>query len=157
MGGGWPLSALAFAVPVAALYVFAADGTIAKEMLYGSYSYSGEYTAAVRALLGATGFLWVFFFLRVVPQGKIPLLSVCGANTLPIFLLHGFFVRLAGVYGLFAYHDWNYLLAFGCSVCMIAAFGNRPVSKLFTFIFTAKWADKIYAYCKGRRREKSLP
>ena len=113
------------------------------------------YTAFDRLLYGNAPFrlqfttpYWLLWYL---------LSLFCYYLLLPLILLHGFFVRLAGAYGLFAYHDWNYLLAFGCSVCMIAAFGNRPVSKLFTFIFTAKWADKIYAYCKGRGCEKSLP
>lgn len=62
---------------------------------YGSVSYEkGNYGWQFRLLSIAAALLWLAFFLLCMPVRKIPFLSYIGANTMPVYLLHGFVIKL---------------------------------------------------------------
>lgn len=106
---------------------------ITKQVLYGSYSYEkAGYNPLIKAIILVCGFAWIVFLLSAVPNKKIPFVSLLGKNTLPIFLLHGFLIKLAQKYELFTFSEiQNLLLAFTLSFVIICLFGNPWVAKLF--------------------------
>lgn len=91
------------------------------------------------------GVNWIFFFKKVFPQMQIKWISTIGKNTLPIFLMHGFFVKLIGKTGrVFLYSKYKNLgIAVVCTVGILALFGNRYFAKLFRLVGTTQWLVKI--------------
>ena len=105
---------------------------ITKQVLYGSYSYEkAGYNPLIKAILLVCGFAWIIFLLSAVPEKKIPFVSLLGQNTLSIFLLHGFVVKLANEYDIFAFSETgNLLLAITLSLVIILLLGNPWVALL---------------------------
>ena len=106
---------------------------ITKQVLYGSYSYEkAGYNPLIKAIILVCGFAWIIFLLSAIPEKKIPFVSLLGQNTLPIFLLHGFVVKLAKEYDIFALSEiGNLLLAITLSLVIILLLGNPWVALLF--------------------------
>ena len=87
---------------------------------------------------------FVVFLLFVIPRKKVPFLSVLGQNTLAIFLLHGFIVRLAKKYQIFCYSEAeNILFAVILSLSIIALLGNPWIAKWFHRLFTGSWISHL--------------
>jgi len=63
--------------------------------LYGAFSFEElpRYTAIVRVLCYVAAFVTALFLLAVTPRGKT-FFSAIGRRTMPVFLLHGFVMRL---------------------------------------------------------------
>lgn len=77
--------------------VFCGWGPVTAQMMYGSYGYALGYNLLIRLLLYIISSLWTFVFLIIVTlpgNRKIPVLSWLGRNTMPIYLTHGFLVKL---------------------------------------------------------------
>lgn len=95
----WPLAGAVALVMTVALYF----GGVTKNMLYGSYAYGNSYGPMIRLTVLLTAMLWITallgLFLTQLDR-KLPLVSSVGRNTLPVYLLHGFAVRLIGKYNL---------------------------------------------------------
>ena len=73
--------------------------------------------------------------LYVVPNKKIPGLSLIGKNTFTIFVLHGFFIKLADKYNLFSYNETkNLLLATLLTAGILILVGNKYVTGFFEFV-----------------------
>lgn len=106
---------------------------ITKQVLYGSYSYEkAGYNPLIKAIILVCGFAWIIFLLSAIPEKKIPFVSLLGQNTLSIFLLHGFVVKLANEYDIFAFSETgNLLLAITLSLVIILLLGNPWVARLF--------------------------
>lgn len=125
------------------------DTTIKTNMMYGSYSYAAAwYTAKIRIKLLGIGMTWVAFFLfALVPllNHKLPLVSMIGRHTLPIFLLHGFFMRYAGATGLFtqtAQGDLSELVLY--ALVLLLVLGNGLVAKIFPYLFSGKLLELLW-------------
>ncbi len=140
----WFIPILSVILILASYYIITTPD-ITKNVLYGSYSYEkAEYTPMLKGFLLITGFLWTGFLLLIVPNKKLPLLSTLGQHTLPVFLLHGFLVRLAKKYQIFSYSEGeNLLFAAILSFAIICVFGNPWSAKWFGRIFTGKWTEKV--------------
>lgn len=83
---------LAAAVLSATLLIAAAHGTVRASWLYGAFPYELPWnTPLLRAVLAAAAFGWIALLLRFMPNKKIPLVSLLGANTAAVYLWHGFF------------------------------------------------------------------
>jgi len=106
---------------------------ITKNVLYGSYSYEkAGHNPLIKVILLICGFVWIVFLLSAIPDKKIPFVSLFGQNTLSVFLLHGFIVKLAKKHGLFAFSEFeNLLLAIVLSLILICLFGNPWIAGLF--------------------------
>ena len=106
---------------------------ITKEVLYSSYSYEkAGYNPLIKAILLVCGFAWIIFLLSAIPDKKMPFVSLLGQNTLSIFLLHGFVVKFAKEYDIFAFSETgNLLLAITLSLVIILLLGNPWVARLF--------------------------
>lgn len=82
----------------AASALYALDPELTFHVLHRSISYTnGVHSLMQRAAVSLLALCWVLFFLlifrRIFPM-KIPLISRIGANTLPVYLFHGFLIRL---------------------------------------------------------------
>lgn len=106
---------------------------ITKQVLYGSYSYEkAGFNPLIKMFLLVCGFAWILFLLSAIPNKKIPFVSLLGQNTLSIFLLHGFLIKLAKKYEVFAFLEiQNLLLAIILSLVIICLFGNPWIANLF--------------------------
>ncbi|MBQ3216196.1 MAG: acyltransferase family protein [Oscillospiraceae bacterium] len=78
---------------------------VTQSMFYGASGYYEGYTLGTRLLILTVAGLWcgamMIFFLKFL-NGKLPLLTYIGQNTLPLYLLHGFLVKTVGKLDLFA-------------------------------------------------------
>lgn len=105
---------------------------ITKNMLYGSYAYSVGYGPVTRFFIMATAMLWIMAFLDLFLSKlnrSLPFLTSIGRNTLPVYLLHGFVVRIMGKY------NWDgdsFLVAALVTVLLTVGLGNPWVGRLFS-------------------------
>ncbi len=136
-------------VLVALTWLLVKDPKITKEMLYGSYDYARlGYGAGERAKLLLAGLVWIAFFLfalKPLCDRKIPLISMIGANTLPVFLFHGFVLKLLQKH--YAAKIDNYFLLVGVALGIALVFGN-PV---FGFLLRPHKIDLRAWKTLGRR------
>ncbi len=123
-----------FAIVFAIFFIRKAD--ITAPMLYGSYSYEGaSYNIIIKMLLLFIAFIWIAFFFLFIPNKKLPILSVLGTHTYPIYLFHGFLIKLMAKYSVFHYGTArNIWLAVFFSVCLILLLGNRYTAAIFNVI-----------------------
>lgn len=128
-------------VCISCLYLWK-NTAIIPAMLHGSNNYQLEgYEPMIKFILLIIGASWIIFFL-VFPflDKKIPFLTSIGQNTFPIFLLHGFCIKLAKKYEIFRFiPNENLLLAIILSFVIVIAFGNPYVGKIFQRVFTGNW------------------
>lgn len=112
-----------------------------RQMFYAAYPYSAlGYGPGIRGLsmlaaLGAIGALMEL--LRPLLDRKVPLFTAAGQNTLSVYLLHGFVVRLIGKYipGLGGYLSASILTA----LALILVLGSPPVGKAMGFVLSDRW------------------
>ena len=123
---------------------FACNGKLPKELLYGSYSYASCAGALwMRAVAWVISLGWILFlFVGVRPRWnrKLPLVTAIGQNTWPIFLFHGFLVKLVQL-------RWPELVAtpgrtvlLACGILLLL--GNRVCSRAMdypSFSWLEKW------------------
>ena len=107
--------------------------------LYGSCSYSAaKYNFMSKLLLLLFAFVGIsfLFFVLFRSNRKLPVISCVGSHTMPIFLLHGFFVKLIGKYGFLTQNSgknllWVILLTFVVMVVL----GNSVSAGVFHKFF----------------------
>ena len=101
--------------------------------LYGSVSYeTGNYSWRFRLLSIGAALLWLVFFLVSIPARKIPFLSYIGANTMPIYLLHGFFIKLMSKSRLFNEIEHDLFTGLLISAFLVLLLSWRPLVRLLS-------------------------
>lgn len=91
---------------------------IPNKILYGSYSYeTGKGQWWMRLLIYIVALFWIGVFTNIVSGRKLTVITSYGQNTLPIFLMHGFVVKLLKRYDFFKYGLYMNMLF----VCIITA------------------------------------
>lgn len=135
-------------------YVLENSELFRRNVLYSSYSYEKEsYAWTDRALLQLIAFAWIGGLFLIIPGRKLPVISMLGKNTLPIFLLHGFVIRLIGKERIFQYSEGeNLWLALGITVGLVLLFGNPAAAWACKWFFTGHWITAL-----GREEEKARP
>jgi fucose 4-O-acetylase-like acetyltransferase len=111
---------------------------IGRNVLYGALSYSTVgYTISLKAALLFLGINWCFFFMWIMPKRQIPVISIIGQNTLPVYLLHGFIkLYLEKQCNIFVYSKTvNMMLAVLISSLIVALFGNKYFGNGFKVLF----------------------
>ena len=128
--------------------------------LYGSVSYdTGNYPWRFRVLAFGAALLWLAFFLASIPARRLPFLSYIGANTMPVYLLHGFLIKLMSRTRLF--HAIEHDLAAGLliSACLVAALSWRPLVRLLSPLLC--WDGSLLSFFRsvggnpGRKRPEA--
>ncbi len=101
--------------------------------LYGSLSYDrGDYSWRFRLLSIGAALLWLVFFLVSIPRRKIPFLSYIGANTMPVYLLHGFLIKLMSKSRLFNEIEHDLFTGLLISAFLVLLLSWRPLVRLLS-------------------------
>ena len=122
---------------------------IKSHMMFGSASYTNAwYTPQINLQLLAIGLVWTGFFLFTLApllNFKLPVISTIGKNTLPVFLLHGFFLRYAGAAGTFMQTETgDFTRLCICALLILLLLGNSLVAKLFPYLFSGKLLELVW-------------
>lgn len=114
-------------------------------VLYGSYGYGkAGHSWMHRGLLMAVGFAWVVFLFFTVSSRKIPVISVLGKNSLPVFLFHGAIIKLLGKHSVFSYTEGkNLLLSAAIAAGIVLLLGNPAVAWICKWVFTGHWLTAL--------------
>lgn len=125
-------------IVLAEWYILSEAALFRRNVLYGSYGYEKEnYSWVERLVLHGTGFAWITALMLAVPNRKFPVITRLGGNTFPIFLFHGFLLRLIGKAKIFQYSEGeNLLLAMGIALGLLLLFGNPVSAWVCKWIFT---------------------
>ncbi|MBO5657300.1 MAG: hypothetical protein J6R94_03855, partial [Agathobacter sp.] len=102
-------------------------------LLWASFNYERcKSSMWLRLILMAVALIWLIFWIcfgKLLLSRRVPLLTMIGKNTLPVFLLHGFVVKAIPVYAPeFLSSPW-YIL--GITVIMMLVFGNPICKRIF--------------------------
>ena len=109
---------------------------LVREWFYFKYPYGDEGgSALMRAGLTLYALVWLGFFLSVMPNRSVPLLTAMGRNTLPVYLLHGFVVKSLEYHGVYERVGQPWLLTLGLWAIMMLAFASPPVGRLIRRCF----------------------
>lgn len=113
-------------------------------LLAGSSSYSNSNgTVWMRATVFLIAFAWILFLfagIKKLLNKKLFLITAIGQNTLPIFLLHGFLVRVIPVYSPNLIS--SSLLVLSVTFAILVLFGNKLFSKVIYFI-SFSWLERF--------------
>ncbi len=109
-------------------------------ILYWASSYRKDYTALTRLLIYVAAAVTLVALCRVIPKGKVPMLTYIGQNTMPIYLLHGPVIRVMTKLGLLGKLPGpgavrTLILVVG----LTALFASPPVVWAFRKVFGLKW------------------
>lgn len=120
------------------------DEKITSHILYGAYPYKNfsDFFLRLKLYCSGTSFVLLFYYiLKPNLKKHIPLVSTIGKNTLPVFILHGFVLRM-GRYNIVDFSD-NPILIIIYSFLILIAFGNNHTAKLFSCLLPETWINKI--------------
>lgn len=118
------LTLSAFLAVGSALLLRLFEGQMQSRWLYYSWPYAAAgYDVCIRALLLLFGAGWTALLFLISSPRRIPGLSRMGENTLPVFLLHGFLVKLLGKTGAFRVMPFGILAAAALALilCLLLA------------------------------------
>lgn len=136
----------------AAVLLYLARHDLRASWLYGSYPYEKlHYGVAVRGLSMVIAFIFIFLFLAVFPNRPLPLITRIGQHTMPIYLVHGFVLRLVQD-GEFALKSWvdsraEVLLL---TAAMVLILSSAPVRRLLTPLMRYPFGGKAPARAANR-------
>jgi len=118
---------------------------IPNKLLYGSYSYHNCGGAFwMRAAISLVSFAWILLlFAGVKPyiNKRLAILTNIGQNTWPVFLMHGFVVKVAPIYlpGLLC--SPVYALLLSCGILVLT--GNKTLNKAIYYMCFS-WMEKPF-------------
>lgn len=126
-------------------YIYNTD-KVTQNMLYGSYSYeSAKYGISYKLKFFLFALVWFIFFYLLLPNKKIPFVSILGSNTLTIYLFHGFYVKKLLKMKYFVFDpNTNMKIALLLTVLLILFYGNKYIAKFLRFIFCGEIFIFIY-------------
>ena len=113
---------------------------------YGSYSFSSLnydiFTKLSLQLLGIIGIMFLLFVASPLLNTKIPVITTLGQNSLPIFLLHGFFIKAMAKTGFLSARSpfFVFLLA----LLIIFVLGNTLSNKIFYRLCSGWWIKSLF-------------
>ncbi|MCD7946963.1 MAG: acyltransferase family protein [Oscillospiraceae bacterium] len=126
-----PMGLLALCLTVFVLFALWQEGVWHNSWFYGSISYGTQgYTWDFRLLTQVVACVWIAFLLFILPNRNIPVISYIGAHTMPVYLLHGFLIKLLGKLGMFDVLRWKLLWAVLIAAGLLLALSAKPVCRL---------------------------
>lgn len=118
------------AVSLASVCILLLRDFLKTSWFLGSYSYEASGSGPLfRMFLYLAGAAWLVFFLSLLPDKKCFLTGI-GQNSLYVYLLHGFFVKLAAKNNLLAFTEHKIPAAFLLAVLLTAALSRNFIKKL---------------------------
>lgn len=143
------ISFLLSAILIVSVFFFCRNTKIQASMMYGSKAYSEVFGLAEKLQITVVALLWIAFIVLVFQRFvhfRIPVISCIGKNTFPIFLLHGFAVKMAGKWGLLNINGEGSLCkTLLYTVVLVLLLGNPAVNFCFKWIFTGEWLKRLWA------------
>ena len=128
---------------VALMTVHYAHGACPKELLYRDSPYGSMWDCAARVILHAAACAWIVWLLVMMPARPRPGLTSVGRNTLPIYLLHTWLIRvLRLVLPLPGNELAHVLMSAALAVAFCVLLGNDVVGTSFRRVFCAGWLDR---------------
>ena len=126
---------------------------VTAKMMLGAYGYEDlGYSWQVRGLImccSASVIFLLFAGLAPYLKRRIPVITVMGQNTLPIYLLHGFFFHLFRLkFPYLLAQPWQVLLAWAGLLLLL---GNPAVGRCTNFLFGGGWY-RLLQMRRGRGR-----
>ena len=88
----------------------------------------------------AASFAWIFLLINLFKDYfnyKIPVVTMIGQNTFPVFLLHGFVMRAIPVKFVGIWNIPAAIIWITCAVVLV--FGNSVMGKIFKWLFSEHW------------------
>lgn len=106
-------------------------------MLYGARSFAeSNGNIWLRILILFTASMWIIFLCNVIPNIKISVISALGRNTMPVFILHAFIIKLLEKFSFFNFSQpVNFLFAVLFALVIYLLIGNHHIGKAFKIIF----------------------
>jgi fucose 4-O-acetylase-like acetyltransferase len=99
--------------------------------LYDSYSYDDlNYNIWIRGIFMVCALIITAFLLLSVPNIHIPVITRIGEHTLPIFLMHGFCIKLIDYYHLFDHIVFKQVGVLLLTIAITCLFSSQIVNKL---------------------------
>lgn len=143
------ISFLLPAILIVSVFFLCRNTKIQASMMYGSKAYSEVFGLAEKLQITVVALLWIAFFMLFFQRFvhfRIPVISYIGENTFPIFLLHGFAVKMAGKWGLLNINGEGSLCkTLLYTVVLVLLLGNPAVNFCFKWIFTGEWLKRLWA------------
>jgi len=95
---------------------------IKRRMFYGSYSYAAEhYGPDVRLTIMLMAAVFIVLLVCAIPNRRIPYLTALGRRTYPVYLFHGFILRLHKKIAFFRFpHAVNLALSLVITLILLA-------------------------------------
>lgn len=117
-------------------------------VLYRLYSYRcAFYDIGIKSIVTIFATVWIAFLIIVVLpllNRKIPLMSAIGRNSLPIYLLHGFLIRLLEKHNVLSDgRIWPLLVIIIGTPLILILCGNSITARIFNFVFTGNWIESL--------------
>ncbi len=111
---------------------------IDRNWLYEAVSYQdGAYTIKFRILHLSVGVVWLLFLLVIIPNKNIPILTHIGINTMPIFLMHGFIIKMIGKYKILnQWKGFEYIGLFFLLSTTVLLLSSKTACKIFKNLIT---------------------
>lgn len=108
-------------------------------LLYGAVSYAFWWDCLIRLLLFVVAVIWIgmFWGLKDVLKRRIPIITDVGMNTLSIYLLHGFLMRL-GKWNIVAVPQ-NMMTVFLLTITICLVLGNSAAGKVVSYMSPVEW------------------
>jgi len=121
-------------------------GTIPKKLLYGSYPYSSSggtlWMRGITSVMSCSAILFLFVGMRPYLSRRFILITNIGQNTFPIFLLHGFIIRIAPVYFPHLIASPQRIILLSCIIVLL--FGNQLCKKAIYYTCFS-WLERYAA------------
>lgn len=130
-------------------------------VLYGEQPYHvADYDPGIKLLILGTAICWILLLVLLVPGKRLPVITVLGQHTMPVYLLHGFVIMLAEKYFVFPFGEaGNLLLTAVFSLALMALLGNPWAASAFDRIFTGRWisiaVDQLAAFMEKKKKGSS--
>lgn len=142
----WALPIILSALAIVVVFLVMQMTEFPKEAFYGSYSYEKlKIELSVKLIIEMIASFWIVYFLfALVPflNFKIPLVSTIGRNSLSVFLLHGFVIKLMEKEQMGVEMAPYTTVIWGLIIVILL--GNRFTNQLFTWVGTGWWLEKVY-------------
>ncbi len=142
---------ISWTIVILSLFYLRSD-KLSNNMLYGSFSYQElGYTAITRGLFMVIALGWIVILMEMFRRyfnWKIPLLTTIGKNTWPVFLLHGFIVKLLRRFAPTLCH--NIYIVLGLTIAIVLLLANPLLGRGFRFLFYDIWV-KVFSPNKKKQ------
>lgn len=132
------IAVIGICITLVVIYCIGHYSEIDRNWLYEAVSYrDGAYTMGLRMLHLSIATIWLAWLLLVMPNKNIPILTNIGINTMPIFLMHGFIIKMIGKYkSVIEYKNYEYLVLLLLLGCILLLLSSKPFCKLFLFLLS---------------------